>query len=52
MCAEKIQTVFRGYIQRKRFRLASEKLRKFVVKARAVLMGWKTRQIMKIVKLK
>lgn len=52
MCAEKIQTVFKGYLQRKRYRLATEKLKKFVGKARAVLIGWKTRQIMKIVKLK
>jgi hypothetical protein len=44
--------VFKGYLQRRRYRMAAGRLKRFVGKARALVLGWKTRQVMRIVKLK
>jgi hypothetical protein len=52
MCAEKIQTVFKGYMTRKRYRIASKRVNKFVGMLGALVKGWKVRNIMRCFKIK
>lgn len=51
MCASKIQTAFKAYIYQKRHNKAVDKLNKFKGAAKAVVAGWKVRQIFRSVKI-
>ncbi len=51
MCASKIQCAFKAYIYQKRHRMAVNKLNKFKNAAKAVVEGWKVRQIFRSVKI-
>ncbi len=52
MCAEKIQAVFKGYLTRKRFKVAFGKAKKFMGAINALAKGWKIRRIMRCIKIK
>jgi len=51
MCAEKIQSAFKGYLQRKRFRIAFGRASKFAAGMRALVRGWKVRCLMRCLKV-
>lgn len=52
MCAEKIQSIFKGYIVKKRHKRAMHKLKVFSCKAVALLKGWKVRRVLRCFKQK
>ncbi len=51
MCASKIQCAFKSYVHKKRHRKAINKLNQFKNAAKALVAGWKVRQIFRSVKI-
>jgi hypothetical protein len=51
MCAERIQAVFKGYLARKRFRIAFGRLKRFTGLLGAFVKGWKVRCVMRCLKV-
>jgi len=51
MCASKIQNAFKAHIYAKRHRQALKRLDKFKNVAKALVKGWKTRQIFRVIKM-
>jgi hypothetical protein len=51
MCAEKIQSVFKGYLQRKRFRVAFGRVKRFAGGLSALVKGWKVRCVLRCLKV-
>ncbi len=52
MCAEKIQSVFKGYLTRKRYNVAFGRVKRFMLLMDAAVKGWKVRRIMRCIKVK
>lgn len=52
MCAEKIQSVFKGYLTRKRYKVAFGRAKKFMGMMNAIVAGWKVRRIIRCIKVK
>jgi len=52
MCAEKIQSIFKGHLIRRRHVIAVNRLKTFKAKALALIKGWKVRQVMRCLKIR
>jgi hypothetical protein len=52
MCAEKIQSVFKGHLVLRRHLLAVKRLKAFKATALALIKGWKVRQVMRCLKIR
>lgn len=52
MLATTIQATFKGYLVRKRHKMASQKLNRFVSLLAAAVKGWKTRNVLRCLKIK
>jgi hypothetical protein len=52
MCAEKIQSVFKGFITWKRHRRAMLRMKRLTMLLEAAVKGWKVRNVMRCRKIK
>jgi hypothetical protein len=51
MCAQQIQSAFRGYVTRKYHFIACKRMKQFQIKLGGAVAGWKTRKVMSCVKV-